>query len=232
VNRRDELHRAVVGTEPLTLPLIPLRLCEIGAERLAAQGVGVALISSPESRSLLSGSGPLAGLVEDLQFSLGEGPCLDAFNDGAPAMAPDLNDGGLSRWPAFAPAALEAGVRAVFAFPLRVGAARFGVLDIVRTNTGTLAVDEVADALALADIATETVLRIQADCADDYVADGLGDIGAERVVLHQATGMVSAQAEIAIPEALARLRAYAYTSDRRMYDVASDVVARRLSFQP
>jgi len=210
--------------------LVPLRLCEVGVERLGAQGVGLALISSPQARSLLSASGALAGRVEELQFSLGEGPCLDAFWAGVPTYEPFLATEGRDRWPLFAMAAVAAGVEAVFSFPLQVGEVRFGVLDVAHDVPGMLAAGVLADALALADIATETILALQTGTDEDRVADELGGIGSERIVVHQATGMIAAQAGIGVGDALAWLRAHAYADDRHIYDVASDVVAGSLMF--
>ncbi len=214
----------------LSPSLVPLRLCEVGVERLGAQGVGLALISSPQARSLLSASGALAGRVEELQFSLGEGPCLDAFWAGVPTFEPFLATSGRDRWPLFAMAAVAAGVEAVFSFPLQIGEVRFGVLDIAHDVAGMLAEDVVADALALADIATETILALQAGTDEDRVADELGGIGSDRIVVHQATGMIAAQAGIDVGDALAWLRAHAYADDRHIYDVAGDVVAGSLVF--
>jgi hypothetical protein len=206
------------------------RLCDFGVDRLDMQGVGVALISSPEARSLLAASGDLAGRTEELQFSLGEGPCLDAFVGVAPCTEGYLAAAGGARWPAFAPAAVAEGIQAVFAFPLSVGRACFGVLDLARERPGTLNNQEMDDALALADIATETVLAIQSESLDGEIADELGGTTSERIVVHQATGMVSAQANINIVDALARLRAHAYASDQHVVDVAQEVVARTFEF--
>lgn len=230
MGRRRELLQAMDGSGPMSLVLRPLRLCEVAVQRLDVQGVGVALISNPESRSLLAASGDLAGVVEDLQFSLGEGPCLDAFSAGRPALEPDLTGAGRARWPLFADAALSAGVCAVFAFPLQLDTAPFGVLDVARTRTGLLGEEQLADALAFADIAAETVLQLQSAARGDEIADELGGIGSERIVVHQATGMVSVQAGVNVVDALARLRAHAYAEERPLHEVAGDVVARRLSF--
>jgi AmiR/NasT family two-component response regulator len=95
-----------------------------------------------------------------------------------------------------------------------------------------LADDQLADALALADIATETILALQSDAEDDAVADQLGGVGSERIVVHQATGMVAAQAATDVEAALAWLRAHAFAVGRPLHDVAGDVVARRLRFSP
>lgn len=232
MGRREALRLAIDGPGSTPLEMLPLRLCEVGVDRLGVQGVGVALIASPAARSLLSASGKLSGRVEELQFSLGEGPCLDAFRTGSPSLEPDLSDGGWRRWPMFTDAALDAGVQAVFAFPLQVGAACFGVLDIARTTPGMLDNEQLADALVLADIATDAILQMQGGASSDRVADELGGIGSERIVVHQATGMVSAQVGVDIAAALARLRAHAFTDGRAITDVAREVVDGTLSFQP
>jgi hypothetical protein len=231
VSKREDIRRAVYADDGAALSLVPSRLCDFGVNRLAMQGVGVALISSAESRSLLAASGEFAGTTEELQFSLGEGPCLEAFAAVAPSTEGQLATAGLLRWPAFAPAAVEVGIQAVFAFPLSVGPACFGVLDLARSQSGTLDDDELDDALALADIATETVLAMQADRLGDEVADELGGVGSERIVVHQATGMVAAQANIDVGAALATLRAHAFATDQALGDIAHDVIARRTSFE-
>jgi hypothetical protein len=232
VDRHAELRDAIDGSGMPSPTVLPLRLCEVGVQRLGVQGVGVALISSPQSRSLLSASGKLAGRVEELQFSLGEGPCLDAFSGGVPTLEPDLSEGGRERWPLFSDAALAAGIHAVFSFPLQIGVARFGVLDVASSRPGMLAEDKLADALALADIAAETILAMQSDSIDDEVADALGGVGSGRIVVHQATGMVAAQATISVEAALAWLRARASAHDLLLHEVATEVVARRLTFTP
>lgn len=87
--------------------------------------------------------------MEDLQYTLGEGPYLDAYREGRPVLQPDLASTGMSRWPGYAPAALDAGVAATFAFPVQLGAARLGVLDLYRTTTGGLDSPQLAEALDL-----------------------------------------------------------------------------------
>src|ERR1051325_5839133 len=65
---------------------------------------------------------------------------------------------GRARWPVFAPAALHAGVGAVFALPLQVGGMRLGVLDLYRAGPGGLDRQQLADALVLADTACALLL--------------------------------------------------------------------------
>jgi hypothetical protein len=171
-----------------------------------------------------------ASELEELALVLGEGPCVDAYASG-PVLVADLTASEcLTRWPGFAPAAAEAGCRAVFALPLQVGGINLGVLDLYRAQAGELDRERVADALGLAD----TVCALLLDGAH---GDDLGNRQPEQTRLqhpevHQATGMIIVQLGVTAAVALIRLRAYAYAHDRRLHEVARDVVARRLHFGP
>jgi hypothetical protein len=167
-------------------------------------------------------------LIEELQYTLGEGPCVDAYQQDRVVAEPDLADPVTGRWFAFTPLALAAGVRAVFGFPLRTGAVRLGALNLYRDFPGPLSDDQHADALVVADVAARWVLEAQAGAPGDAVAKAL-EIGADfHFVVHNAAGMVSVQQGISVAEALIRLRAYAFSNDRLLAGVAEDVVARRL----
>lgn len=88
--------------------------------------------------------------IEELQFTLGEGPCVDAVRTGAPVLVPNLgepNDLNVDRRPGFMEGAGAAGVRAVFAFPLRVGAINVGALDLYRNRPGALTAAQLSGAL-------------------------------------------------------------------------------------
>ncbi|MCU1602179.1 MAG: hypothetical protein JWO22_2888 [Frankiales bacterium] len=228
MGKREDLH-ALVGET--TLQRLPMRLCEVGCQALGVDGVGIALTADAQAHSLLATCGDFVGSLEAIQFSLGEGPCLDAHGSGRPAMEPDVSGVGRTRWPLFADAALDLGVAAVFAFPLQAGASRFGVLDAARGRAGPLSVHQLEDAICLAELASEAVLLLQqADNAGNDTE--LGSLSSERVVVHQATGMVSAQAGLNVGDALAWLRARAYSTGLPLEDVASDVVGRRTRFGP
>jgi AmiR/NasT family two-component response regulator len=55
--------------------------------------------------------------------------------------------------------------------------------------------------------------------------------GTDRLVVHQATGMVSVQLDVTAADALATLRARAFQTGRSIQQIAVDVVDRRLSFR-
>ena len=191
-------------------------------------GAGVMLMSGEIPRGSLCSSDEVSQRIEELQYTLGEGPCVDAYGQDGVVAEPDLADPVIRRWLAFSPPALRAGARAVFGFPLRVGTVRLGALNLYRDRPGPLSGDQHADALVIADVAARWVLEAQAGAPPDAVAEEL-EISADfHFVVHNAAGMVSVQEGISVTEALIRLRAFAFSSDRLLADVAEDVVARRL----
>jgi hypothetical protein len=186
------------------------------------------LMSGDIPRGSLCTTDEVSHLLEELQYTLGEGPCLDACQQDQVVAEPDLADPVTRRWPAFTPPALQAGVRAVFGFPLRVGTAHLGALNLYRDVPGPLTVDQHADALVVADVTARWVLEAQAGAPPDTVAEEL-EVGADfHFAVHNAAGIVSVQEGISVTEALIRLRAFAFGSDRLLADVARDVIARTL----
>ena len=208
----------------------PARLCELCAEVTVMTGAGIMLMSGEVPRGSICSSTPVSALIEDLQYTLGEGPCVDAYQQDQPVVEPDLADPAVSRWFAFTPPAVEAGAQAVFGFPLRVGAIRIGALNLYRDRPGALDDDQHADALVLAGVVARAVLAMQAAAPPGKLGAELEEGSAFRFVVHQASGMVSAQLEVSVGEALVRLRAYAFSHDRPLTEVAGDVVARQLRF--
>jgi hypothetical protein len=172
--------------------------------------------------------------LAELELTVGEGPSLDASVSGGPVLASDLDTGEAAcRWPVFALAALQAGAGATFAFPLRIGAIRAGVLGLYRVRPGPLTGFQLGDALVFADTATLLLLEAKDGTAGGGPAPaGTGgqsaDLALHRAEIDQATGMLTEQLGTGIAEALVRLRAFAYSHDRRLSDVAGDIVARRL----
>src|SRR5215218_6283820 len=185
---------------------------------LPVSGVGLALMTDEGPAGIVAATDGAARELEELQFTLGEGPCVDASQTGRPVLQPDLARTAPLRWPAFAGGALQAGIRAVFAFPLRVGAIRVGVLDLYRDSAGPLSQAELTDALFFADAATLVLLHAQ---AGSPVQGGIPIVD-DRAEVHQATGVVSVQAEVTLAEALVLLRARAFAEGRPLGDVARE----------
>lgn len=208
------------------------RLCAASVDALPVSGAGLALMTDAGHGGTVSATDGPAAAMENLQNTLGEGPCLDAYRGGRPVLQSDLAASGMSRWPGFAAGALEAGIAATFAFPLQVGAIRLGVLDFYRDTIGSLAGSELALALDFAAAATTLVLDLQGETSPGQLHRHLADAAASHREIHQATGMITVQAAVGITEALLLLRARAYAQSRPLRDLAKDVVARRITFRP
>jgi GAF domain-containing protein len=209
----------------------PGRLCEVCPDIVGVNGAGVMLMSGDVPSGSLCTTDAVSHLIEDLQYTLGEGPCVDAYRKDQVVTEPDLAEPETRRWLAFTPPALEAGVRAIFGFPLRVGTVRLGALNLYRDRPSPLTADQHADALVMADVAARWVLEAQAGAASGALAAEL-ELGADfHFAVHNAAGMVSVQLGISVAEALIRLRAFAYLHDRLLADVAQDFIARRLRLE-
>jgi len=223
------------------------RVCAAALALLSLKGAGLSLIVDGELRGTAGVSDPGVALVQELQLSLGEGPGVDAWRNSAAVLEPDLADPAVVRWPAFAQAGVEAGVRAVFAFPLALGAVGIGVMVLYGDRPGGLSADELAYGLVLADVATQVILGLQAgapagkrarrparprtaarrsSCTSCWPRSRR--TGAE---IHQATGIVSVQLGVSLDQAFVRLRARAFADGDSLRSVAREIVAGRLRLE-
>jgi hypothetical protein len=213
------------------------RLCRACIEGLDVDGAAISVLTASEARATLWSSDSIAERIEDLQFSLNEGACMQAAITGAPVLVPDLGESTeAARWPMFAAAVLEqTSVRALFALPLQWGPTNLGVLDLYRRTPGSLSQAQWRDALSAVEVGSLMMLNVRTDPDGDFdrtETQGWLDpaLGNHRAEVHQATGMVLVQLGVSSTEALARLRAYAFAHQRLLIDVAQDVVGRRLVF--
>ncbi|SET37391.1 GAF and ANTAR domain-containing protein [Geodermatophilus poikilotrophus] len=219
--RVAEILRAAWAESPDSSGL-PASLTAACVRSLPVSGVGMALMTDEGPAGIIAATDGAAMELEELQFTLGEGPCVDASQTGRPVLQPDLALTAPLRWPAFAGGALEAGVRALFAFPLRVG-----VLDLYRDRAGPLSADDLTEALSFADAATPVLLNAQAG----YPVLSPVPVLDDRAEVHQATGVVSVQAAVGLAEALVLLRARAFADQRALGNLARDVLTGTVSFR-
>jgi hypothetical protein len=214
-------------------------VCAVAVSSAEASGAWVVAASSRGPDFVMCVTDQVSEQLAELQQMLGEGPCHDVLAAAAPVLAPDLRDQESSRrWPAFAPEARRTGATAIFAFPLVIGAIQAGVIGLYRNSAGPLSSPQLRDCLLLADTATMLLLDAVDGGGTPASRDGTRpggqspDLAVHRVEIDQATGMLTVQLEVTAAEAFARLRAYAYAEDRRLADVAGDIVARRLRLEP
>jgi hypothetical protein len=211
----------------------PRRICDLCIATLGVTGAGISLSTPAGNSGVVCATDDVAARVEELQVTLGEGPCVDAIASGGPVLIPDLDEPdnvAVGRWPGFMDGARATGVRAVFAFPLRIGAIRLGAIDLYRTSSGELDAGQLAGALMAADAAALALLDL--DPSGDVFADDQAARSTYHLEVHQATGMVQVQLDVTTDAAFALLRARAFASGRSLVEIATDVVERRLRFTP
>lgn len=212
------------------------RICEACVRSVPVTGVAVSVMTSGGHRGVVSATDDVARSLEDLQFTVGQGPGCDAFATGHAVLVADLGTSSHD-WTAYREAALELSVRAVFAFPLRLGAVSLGSLTAYRTERGALAGEDLVRAVQLSDAATVAVLDlivgVASGGADGSASGDIADVAAEfhRPELYQAAGMVMEQLGVNIEVATIRLRGHAFAAGRPIGDVARDVVRRKLRLE-
>lgn len=220
--RRDLLARMVAECEPGRADWARAVSAVCVRAVAGVEGAALTLRSASRAQETLGASDPWASGLEEIHYTLGEGPAVEAFATGGPVLVADLRVDQV-RWPVFAEAGTAVGVAAVFAFPLQVGGIRLGTLDLYRRRPGGLSSDAVTDALVLADVITLALLQH---------TDRVGEDELHQVVSYQdvnmATGMLAAQLRVNLEDAFARLRAHAFATNRSVVEVAGDVLARRI----
>jgi GAF domain/ANTAR domain len=205
------------------------QVCGSAIGLLTASGAGIRVMAEPDGTGYTAASDQRCRDLVELQYTVGEGPCFDAFRTGRLVLVSSLSEE-RRRWPIYADAAREFGVQAVFAFPVQVGGSRLGVLDVFRAVAGPMSNEHIGRAMTLADIALIIILDGQQRAPAGETPDGFDRPPGFRPEIAQAQGMIMVQLGVTITEALIRLRAYAYAEGRLVGDVAGDVVARRLRF--
>ncbi len=200
---------------------------------LDVDAAAISLVFEGGSSGTLGSSDASARAYDELQFTLGEGPCLDAASRRIPILVVDLADAQEVRWPAYRPAMLSHQIRGVYAIPVVVAGEFVGALDLFRAHPGPLLGDDLVGAVAAAELAGIPLLDLLDADLQAAAADPHSDAWAElntlsRAEVSQATGMLVAQLEIEPAEALVRLRAHAYATGRTATDVARDILDRRI----
>jgi hypothetical protein len=193
------------------------------------QGAAITVLSSPRDRELMFATDALAQYLDEIQFTSGNGPCVDAFVSGTPTYCDDTAsiEAGQT-WPGFAGEAERAGAGGVYAFPLRGGSDVFGVLELYRVEPSALSPEQIESAHTSVRAISPAVLG-ELSASQEPNAGSMPD-AFHRPEVNQAVGMIAIQLRVPISEALAALRAAAYAEGKPVWEVAMAVVTRDLRF--
>jgi GAF domain-containing protein len=199
------------------------RLAVRSVELLDCAEAGLLLADAGGALRVMASSSERSDTLDLLQSQLQEGPCFDCYQHGHAVFSEDL-EADCARWPSFAPAALRQGFRSVQAVPMRVRGQTVGALNLFRTRPGRIDERDMPLGQGMADIAAIALLQERAVREARGVVQQLQDALSSRVVIEQAKGVLAERAQISVDVAFDRLRAYARNRNRRLGDVARELL--------
>ncbi|MBK4347025.1 GAF and ANTAR domain-containing protein [Lacisediminihabitans changchengi] len=202
-------------------------LCRPFLSVVPTTGVALAVLASRVGPSTICSTDDLSSRLDEMQFDLGQGPCWESMANRAPVLHPDLRSEADTPWPAFAEAVSREPIASIFAFPLSVGGVDIGAVDLYSSTAQQLSDNQITRVSVLAELASWQVLRRLLNDSHD---DSESGSRYSRHEVHQATGMVLVQLDIAADDAMLLLRAHAFSSAKTVREIANDVVERRLVF--
>jgi len=206
-------------------------LCGPFVEQLPITGASISVFDTQGRQSTICTSDPIAARLDELQFELGEGPQWEAFRRAVPVLHPDLHGATPVVSLLFGQALLSLPVRALFAFPMLVGAAAVGVVGLYRSTRGALDPEALQLAARLTERATIPAVSNAMQTAQTDGDSASSTAPTMRREVHQATGILLVELGLTADESFAQLRAYAFAAQRPIREVARDVVERRLDFR-
>lgn len=201
------------------------RLCRAAVAHVPAEGAAVSLMSSRGSQGVVASADQRSFRLDEVQFSLGEGPSREAYTSRRPVLIAHLDSPEGRAWPMFSQAAAQAGVCGVLSFPLQVGVTAFGVLTIYTAGTESLTSHLVRTSLAFADLATDILLSEEGGAPGRPLHAGVESVLDYRAEIYQAQGAVSVDLGVSLSEAMARMRAHAFSHHQTVAELATLIMA-------
>jgi GAF domain-containing protein len=203
------------------------RLVSSCVELLNVSAAGLLLVDRKGALHPVAFSNEEAQFLELIQLQHAEGPCLDAIHSGAAVGATELTEA-ITRWPRFAPAALEHGFHSAQAVPMRLRGTCIGGLNLFAADQPPLNGAERKVAQAMADIATIGILQQRSRDQAEQLAEQLQEALESRIIIEQAKGVLAGRADVDPGEAFHALRDFARSTNQRLTAVAASLVQRQL----
>jgi hypothetical protein len=208
----------------------PRTLCSTAADIVGVSGASIALVSSMGSFTCMCASTEVSTQLMEIELVVGEGPCVDVCITNGLVDVPDLLALEESHWLAYGPLAEATGAKALFGFPVRIGAIRLGALCLNHDRAGPLTDVQTSDAYLMATVVSRAILAMQSGAPSDMIAAELEQEATFDFAVHQAAGMVAVQGSMSLGDALSTLRAHAFSTDVTSSALARRVVARETHF--
>jgi hypothetical protein len=205
-------------------------LCTVAKEITELSGAGIFLTSAGDQHTQLCTSNSTAQELMDLEITFDEGPGEEASRSGVANEEANLMSPESSNWTFYSPEAVSVGARAVFGFPVNIGAVRFGALCLYRDEPGPLSQAQSSDGYLMASVIGRAVLAMQAGASGNALAGELQGQSSFEFTVHQAAGMLAVQGALSVKDALVAIRSYAFATKTAPSALAERVVTRQIHF--
>ncbi|MGC8481771.1 MAG: ANTAR domain-containing protein [Acidimicrobiales bacterium] len=205
-------------------------LCSVARQITELDGAGISITTKAGAQEPLCASNGIAQRLMELEIAFNEGPGREAIQTGTFNEVTDLTSERGKRWMFYSSEAIKLGVQAVFGFPIQIGAVVFGALSLYCERAGSLSEKQSSSAYLMASVIGRSVLEMQAGVPRDAISDELQGESSFDFTVHQASGMLSMQAQVSVKDALILLRAHAFSMDLSLSVLAHRIIDRSTWF--
>jgi transcriptional regulator with GAF, ATPase, and Fis domain len=199
-------------------------------ELLDVAAAGLVLADGRGQLRVMASSSEQTRLLELFELQNDEGPCLDCYRTGQPVVEVEMSAQD-ARWPHFAPEARARGYEACYAVPMRLRHETIGALNLFCAPGVSISRADLDVGQAFADVATIAVLHQRALRRKEQLVEQLQTALNSRVSIEQAKGVIAERERVDMDQAFSRLRAYARNNNRKLSDIAVDVVTGQLNIR-
>ena len=172
----------------------------------------------------------LARLLDEQQYELDDGPCLQALRTATIVHTDDLTTE--ARWDGYPGLAVVHGVRSVLSSPLLVNGAAIGALNLYAVTANAFDAESRAAAAQLTLLAAAVVTAVMRHYDEATLTDHLRTALSSRSVIDQAIGIIIGMQHCPVQTAFDMLRTVSQNRNVPLREVAADLVAKTVAPAP
>ncbi|GGF41416.1 GAF and ANTAR domain-containing protein [Subtercola lobariae] len=206
-------------------------LADACVELLSVDAAGIMLSDLRGGLKLAASSSERIHNLEVFELQVDEGPCLDCFHTGEPVVNVGIAEA-KDRWPLFVDVAIDAGLKATHALPLRLRGDVVGSMNLVSDDPAPMSQPDIDLGQALADMATISLLQDRSSIAKTDLADQLQTALNNRVLIEQAKGILAARANVTPDVAFDMIRSHARSHNNKLLSDAQRIIDGSLELEP
>jgi GAF domain-containing protein len=188
----------------------------------SASGAGVMMVDDGTTLCAVAATDEPGRLLEQRQEQSGRGPCVDSLTFDRVIHTADLAAD--DRWPELCPELPDAGVRAVLGVPIHASGVAVGSLNIYRDHPSEWSESEASALEAYGKLIEGLLLTALQNQEREQLVEQLQHALDHRVIIERAVGVVMGRQRVDAVTAFNRLRERARSSQRKVADIATDVL--------